>query len=144
MSRILASLMSFLLSMSLTACGEAPVQPPEQKNPGTIQPVETTPPSTEDTTVIDWNDREYSYTVEELSAEVDGDTIYGQIYIPSGIEEPMPAVIISHGYGGSHSTNASYAEELARKGLAAYCFDICRSHSTTYPPTIYISSFVNQ
>lgn len=73
--------------------------------------------------MIDWSSREYSYTVEELSAEVDGHTIYGQIYIPSGIDEPLPAVIISHGYGGTHSTNAAYAEELAQKGLVAYCFD---------------------
>lgn len=127
MNIFLASLMSFLLSISLTGCGETPMQPPEQDAAGVVVPDESAPlpaePTEDSTMMIDWNSREYSYTVEELSAEVDGHTIYGQIYIPSGIDEPLPAVIISHGYGGTHSTNAAYAEELARKGLAAYCFD---------------------
>lgn len=35
----------------------------------------------------------------------------------------MPAVIFSHGYGGTHSTGAPYAQALAQKGFVVYCYD---------------------
>lgn len=108
MNRILLFLLSCVLFLHLTACGrtaEAETQPPVE------------------TEAIGWEGRSYEYTVEELPAEVDGHSIYGRIYLPAGAEEPMPAVIFSHGYGGSSSTGAPYAQELAQKGIAAYCFD---------------------
>lgn len=37
----------------------------------------------------------------------------------------MPAVIFSHGFGGSHQVGAQYAEVLAGKGYVVYCFDFC-------------------
>lgn len=72
---------------------------------------------------IDWNSHSFSYTTQELPAEIDEQVIYGQIYIPDEVSEPMPAVIFSHGYGGTHSTGASYAQVLAQKGFVVYCYD---------------------
>lgn len=124
LNRILTLFISGILSISLTACGEAPgaVQESTQNTQPPIQQSETqSPPETEP--VIDWEGRSYEYTVEDMPAEVDGHSIYGRIYLPTGIDEPMPAVIFSHGYGGSNSTGTPYAQELAQKGIIAYCYD---------------------
>lgn len=124
LNRILTLFISGILSLSLTACSEAPgaVQEPTQNTQPPTQQMETQSPS-ETEPVIDWENRSYEYTVEELSAEVDGHSIYGRIYFPVGADEPMPAVIFSHGYGGSNSTGTSYAQEFAQKGIIAYCYD---------------------
>ncbi len=67
----------------------------------------------------------YTYEVQELHAQRDGLDIYGEIYIPQGAGEKMPAVIISHGFGGTHTVGQPYARALAEHGYVAYCFDFC-------------------
>lgn len=50
--------------------------------------------------------------------------IYGQLYLPK--RQPMhktPAVILSHGLGGTHEQMTAYAESLAEHGFIAYTFD---------------------
>lgn len=37
----------------------------------------------------------------------------------------MPAVIFSHGFGGTHSVGDGYARALAQRGYVVYCFDFC-------------------
>jgi alpha-beta hydrolase superfamily lysophospholipase len=49
--------------------------------------------------------------------------LYGQIYVPNGGKEKYPAVILSHGYGGAHSSLAFFAEYLAEAGIVSYVFD---------------------
>lgn len=120
MNRILTFLLTCVLSLGLAACGEAPGA--EQEPPQSTRQVETIPPAGT-APVTGWESRSYAYTVEELPAEVDGHSIYGCMYLPVGADEPMPAVIFSHGYGGSHSTGAPYARELAQKGIIVYCYD---------------------
>lgn len=63
------------------------------------------------------------YDVEELSVELDGQRIYGLLYLPRERQEPLPAVIFSHGFGGSHDVGDPYARALAGMGYAVYCFD---------------------
>lgn len=63
------------------------------------------------------------YHMEELSVTLDGQRIYGLLYLPREWQEPLPAVIFSHGFGGSHNVGDSYARALAGMGYAAYCFD---------------------
>lgn len=47
------------------------------------------------------------------------------MYIPQNAGEKMPAVISSHGFGGTHSVGTRYAENLAENGYVVYCFDFC-------------------
>lgn len=73
----------------------------------------------------------YEYTTEELWSERDGLRIYGVVYRPQGIEGEMPAVVFSHGFGGSHNTGAQYARRLAARGYVVYCFDFCGATSSS-------------
>lgn len=63
------------------------------------------------------------YSVEELFVTLDGQRIYGLLYLPQEWQEPLPAVIFSHGFGGSHDVGDPYARALAGMGYAVYCFD---------------------
>lgn len=66
------------------------------------------------------NDR---FETQELYARRDGKQIYGVIYIPQNAGDKIPTVIFSHGFGGNYQVGAKYAEALAKKGYAVYCFD---------------------
>lgn len=85
----------------------------------------------------------YPYETRELMAQRDGNRIYGEIYIPQGAGERMPAVIISHGFGGTHQAGVQYARALAERGYVAYCFDFCggspgsRSDGSTLEMSIF-------
>ncbi len=63
------------------------------------------------------------YNMEEFSVTLDGQRIYGLLYLPQEWKEPLPAVIFSHGFGGSHDVGEPYARALAGMGYAVYCFD---------------------
>lgn len=69
--------------------------------------------------------KEYEYISQELYVQRGGDQIYGVIYIPQNAGEQMPAVIFSHGFGGTHQVGDGYARALAQKGYVVYCFDFC-------------------
>lgn len=88
----------------------------------------------------------YTYETQELYAQRDGHRIYGVIHIPQEAGEPMPAVIISHGFGGTHSVGAQYAQALAERGYVAYCFDFCGGSpgSQSDGSTLEMSLFTEQ
>ena len=67
----------------------------------------------------------YEYQIEELYALRDGKQIYGVVYIPQNAGEQMPAIIYSHGFGGSHQYGTQYAKAMAARGYVVYCFDFC-------------------
>ena len=50
-------------------------------------------------------------------------TIRGVEYLPAG--EKLPAVIMSHGFGGCQVEMTGWAERLAEMGLAVYTYDFC-------------------
>ena len=50
-------------------------------------------------------------------------TIRGVEYLPAG--EKLPAVIMSHGFGGCQAEMSGWAERLAKMGLAVYTYDFC-------------------
>lgn len=53
----------------------------------------------------------------------DGLTIRGREYLPQG--DHLPAVIVSHGFGGNSMNLVDYCMALASWGYAAFCFDFC-------------------
>lgn len=88
----------------------------------------------------------YKYQAEELYASRDGKQIYGVIYIPQNAGKQMPAIIYSHGFGGSHQYGTQYAEAMAARGYVVYCFDFCggSSESRSDGSTLEMSLFTEQ
>jgi dienelactone hydrolase len=68
---------------------------------------------------------DYRFNTREIFANNNGKNIFGIVYIPINAGTKMPTVIYSHGYGGNNSGGRIYAEALAKKGIAVYCFDFC-------------------
>lgn len=62
------------------------------------------------------------YSVEEVGFERDGLHIYGELFLPKS-NEPLPLVVISHGFGGNSRDVRAYAEMFAENGIAACAFD---------------------
>ena len=58
----------------------------------------------------------------------------------------MPAVIFSHGFGGTYSAGAQYAAALAQKGYVVSCFDFCEGSpvSRSDGSTLEMSIFTEQ
>ena len=48
--------------------------------------------------------RIYEFETRELYARREEKQIYGVLYMPQNADDQMPAVIYSHGFGGSHIT----------------------------------------
>lgn len=71
----------------------------------------TLPPSAaaEDTT--------YAYTTQELYAERDGNRIYGMLYRPQDAGEKLPAVIFSHGFGGTYRVGFPTRRRLLKRAM---------------------------
>ncbi len=83
-------------------------------------------------------DRDCEYKTQELFAERDGNRIYGVIYIPQNAGKKMPAVIISHGFGGSYRVGVTYniwtAAVLFKRAETG---DPCRFKLAWIPRLIY-------
>ena len=62
------------------------------------------------------------YSVQEILLERDGMKIYGELYRPE-TEEPLPLVIMCHGFGGNHEFMKPYMAAFAKQGIAVYAFD---------------------
>lgn len=88
----------------------------------------------------------YTYETQEMTARRDGNQIYGVLYIPQGAGEVMPAIIYSHGFGGSHRSGTQYAQAMAARGYVVYCFDFCGGSpgSRSDGSTLEMSLFTEQ
>ena len=62
-------------------------------------------------------------TYQEHWIESQGQRIYGRLYIPDGAEGPCPAVILSHGFGGTWEDSALYIPLFLEQGVICYAFD---------------------
>lgn len=89
---------------------------------------------------------EYEYETQEMYARRGENQIYGVLYIPQNAGETMPAIIYSHGFGGSHRSGTQYAEAMAAKGYVVYCFDFCGGSpgSQSDGSTLEMSLFTKQ
>lgn len=63
-------------------------------------------------------------SMEELSVQNGENLIYGKVFFPKD-EEKHPAIILSHGYNGSHSDFIDDCRFFAQNGYVAYCYDFC-------------------
>ena len=65
------------------------------------------------------------YTVEQRDiTNSEGKNLYGIAFIPkTDGKKKVPLVIMSHGFGSSHTLFTTYGQTLAENGIAAYCFD---------------------
>ena len=68
-------------------------------------------------------EKTYEISASELRTSINGQSIYGVAYSPVKAKNRLPAVILSHGFGGNYNTNIEYAKEFARHGYFAYTFD---------------------
>lgn len=65
------------------------------------------------------------YETKEIHVDKEGMDIYGVVHIPSGTEEKMPVVIMSHELGATLDRVKGYGEALAKEGYVTVCFDFC-------------------
>ena len=123
MKKPFTMLLSALMLIAVHACSaDAEMEQPQAQNVSPVLQVRSG--------AID-HTKTYEYTTSELWSERDGLRIYGIVYRPQGIDGRMPVVIFSHGFGGSHNTGASYAQQLAQRGYVVYCFDFCGATSSS-------------
>lgn len=66
----------------------------------------------------------YSVSREEFSCERDGLTIKGTVFMPEG-QTNCPTAIVSHGFMANQMISHIHAQNLAKMGYAAFCFDFC-------------------
>ena len=66
----------------------------------------------------------YSNIIErDFCCKRGGVTIRGREFLPKG--DNLPAIIVSHGFGGNSKNLVNYCMAFASWGYAAYCFDFC-------------------
>ncbi|WP_310602121.1 alpha/beta hydrolase family protein [Anaerosporobacter sp.] len=63
-------------------------------------------------------------TINELTIPNGEHSIYGKLYIPTQ-NGTHPAIILSHGYNGTHNDFAKECKYYAEHGYIAYAFDFC-------------------
>lgn len=66
----------------------------------------------------------FSVERESFSCERDGLTIKGTVFLPDG-KTDCPIAIISHGFMANQMFSQIHAQNLAKMGYAAFCFDFC-------------------
>ena len=65
------------------------------------------------------------WSKKEVEFSCDGKKIAGVLYLPES-ETPVPAVILSHGFGGNYTGfEGGYCRAMADHGIAACAFDFC-------------------
>ena len=118
--------MTVLVAVDLAACSADTEDEPMQQE---AQPRETGV-SVRSAGGID-HGATYSYQTEETWCQRGDNRIYGELYVPQGIDGQMPLVVLSHSFGGNASSLAPYARALAERGYMAYCFHFCGSTSSS-------------
>lgn len=66
----------------------------------------------------------YSVSRQEFSCERDGLKISGTVFMPED-KTDCPIAIVSHGFMANQMLSHIHAQNLAKMGYAAFCFDFC-------------------
>ena len=69
--------------------------------------------------------------------------IFAEILIPLNFSYPLPAILIIHGYGGSHSSFVDFAVEIVKQGYIAILIDAPDSGQSTPYPSKAPESLIN-
>ena len=109
MKKCLLSIIALIMVIALSACASEPASEIPGGNSSKVATGEVLP-------------SESDYSIEELTIQGDGLNIWGKLYLPAGAET-VPLAICSHGFGGSYRNTEEYAENFARRGIAAFSFD---------------------
>ena len=64
------------------------------------------------------------FDMTEINIQGSMGNLYGILQTP-GTDEPLPLIILSHGFGGSHAGNRDYADYFTAHGFATFNFDFC-------------------
>ena len=83
------------------------------------------PPENEETTDSLQTGTELVVDSTEVWSEREGNKIFGMMYHNPATTKKQPAVILSHSSSLTHVAMSGYANEIAKIGYAAYCFDFC-------------------
>lgn len=106
----------------MTACGSKETAKNEGETPVKNEKVteeKQTEKQTEKETVA-----QKKVKIETLEIEANGRKIYGKIYMPDDTEK-HPAIIMGHGYNGTHKDFLKECAFYAKNGYVAYTFDFC-------------------
>ena len=123
MKRTLSLLLPFLLALNAFAQTGNPPQgqrPPQQ--PGQQQLTMSQEQMQELFRRMNEPPTGDSFEMQEKTCISDGNRIYGEAFFPKAPGR-HPAIIMSHGYGGSHSGFYDYIRELVEEGYICYCYD---------------------
>ena len=63
-----------------------------------------------------------SYEMRVIPCTSDGNQLYGEAFVPTAPGR-HPAVILSHGYGGTHEGFYPLVDTLAKAGYVCYCYE---------------------
>ena len=106
----------------------ANARPAQDRPAGTMRP--NTPPA------------DPAYRIEQISVMSAGQKLFGEAFIPVS-EGRHPAIILSHGYGGTGSNFYNMASQFAKEGYVCYCYDFAggstrsRSEGSTLEMSIF-------
>ena len=127
--RVFSILLCCMLALLMAGCNETAKS--TTTSPETVSNVPESGgieliPEGKDTQREGYGDGEmFDYVEQEILCERDGMAIYGVAYVPQDEKDTYPTIIIGHGFSGSYRDNLHYAQYLAERGIAAYCFDFC-------------------
>ena len=83
-----------------------------------------------------------SYEMREISCVSGGNRIYGEAFVPRSPGK-HPAIVLSHGYNGTHVGFYAMVDTLAKLGYVCYCYDFAggsvhsRSEGRTEDMTLF-------
>jgi len=86
-----------------------------------------------------------SYEMREISCVSGGNLLYGEAFIPR-TPGKHPAVILSHGYNGTHVGFYGMVDTLAKQGYVCYCYDFAGGsvHSRSQGRTVDMTLFTER
>ncbi|HIS69060.1 MAG TPA: alpha/beta fold hydrolase [Candidatus Gallacutalibacter stercoravium] len=125
MKRRIRPILLCLLALIFILGGCRGTEQSQETVPAASQAQEAETPDSPEVSLSVQPETTYHYETQELYAQRGDNQIYGVIYVPQNAAEKMPAVIFSHGFGGTHTVGAQYAQALAEHGYVVYCFDFC-------------------